>query len=332
MAKIIIIGKKIADEKYLPILEKFKCGYSRFLFPSNEIFSSRLDYIVDYIEKGTISENELNDKFRSNDFFRESEEQDWEKLWRWSELEDDVFIKLRDKVWTQFTKGEISKIPDLMHIAGIFMLLIHKKLLLHKKKEDIVSRSEQIFEKIFENNSTYLKEYVKNYASHSSNPVHFHKSFDLDEFKKTEKFLGEKVKDYQTKISSDFTKKLFEEITEDSINLLDTNLKETFPDGNRPYNRTTIFKEVDGKKLGERIKSFKNKSIGDFDAFIHRRYHNVNLENYKEDITCLVDLKEELEKNRDPNKPLDEKYPIKNNALNAFIEELEKCVEKIKAI
>ena len=124
-----------------------------------------------------------------------------------------------------------------MHIAGIFMLLIDENLLLHKKKDDIVSRSMSILEKIFENNSTYLKEYVKNYASHSSpNRVHFHKPFDLDEFKKIEKFLGEKVKDYQTKISSDFTKKLFEEITEDSINLLDTNLKETFPDGNRPYN------------------------------------------------------------------------------------------------
>ena len=326
--------KKIADEKYLPILEKFKCRHSGFLFPSNEIFPSPLDYIVDYIKKGTISENELNDKSRSNGFFMEYEEQDWKKLRGWWKLEDDVFIKLRDKVWTQFTKGEISEITDLLDIAGIFISLIHAKLLLHKKEEDIVSRSEQILKTIFEKNSTYLKEQIKYHIKFGSNDVdlfHQYQSFDSHEFKEIKKFLGEKVKNHQTKISVAFRKKLFEEITEDSINLLDTNLKETFPDGNGPYNRTAIFKEVDGKKLGERIKSFKNESIGDFHAFIHRRY--VNLENYhKEDITCLVGLKEELEKNRDPNKPLDEKYPIKNYTLNAFIKELEKCVKKIKGI
>ena len=314
----LIMGK-IEGKNYKPISDKFELKYLTFNFYPTII----LNYI-----KGTIPENELNDGIKSTDFFREyEEEQDWEKLWRWRTLEYKEFRELKDKVWKQFTKGEISKIPDLMHIAGIFMLLIHEKLLPHKKKEDIVSRSEQILEKIFENNSTYLKEYVKNYASHSSpNPVHLHKSFVLDEFKKIEKFLGEKVKDYQTKISVAFTKKLFEEITEDSINLLDTNLRETLPDGSRPYNRTAIFKEVDGKKLGERIKSFKNKSIEDFHAFIYRRY-NVNLENYhKEDITCLVDLKKELKKNRDPDKKL------KNNTLDALIKKLEKYVEKIKGI
>ena len=320
--------KKIADEKYLPILEKFKCGYSRFLFPSNEMFSSPLDYIVDYIEKGTISENELNDKFRSNNFFREYEEQDWEKLWGWQKLEDDVFIKLRDKVWTQFTEGEISEITVLLYIAGIFMFLIHENLF-HKKKEDIVLKSKEILKKIFENNSRELREQVKDNIKFGSNDAYLFQQypfFDSNEFKEIIEFLGEKIKDYQTKISSDFTKKLFEEITEDSINLLDINLGEILLDGNRPYNRTAIFKEVDGKKLGERIKSFKNKSIGDFYGFIHRRY-NVNLENYhKEDITCLVDLKKELEENRDPDKLL------KNNTLNALIKELEKCVEKIKGI
>ena len=319
--------KKIADEKYLPILEEFECVRSRFLFPSNEMFSSPLDYIVDYIEKGTISENELNDKFRSNDFFREYEEQDWEKLWRWRELEDKEFRELKDKVWTQFTEGEISEITVLLYIAGIFMFLIHENLF-HKKKEDIVLKSKQVLEKIFENNSIELREQVKDNIEFGSNDVdlfHRYPLFDSNEFKEIIKFLGEKVKDYQTKISVAFTKKLFEEITEDSINLLDINLGKTFPDGNGPYNRTAIFKEVDGKKLGERIKSFKNKSIGDFHAFIHRRY-NVIEHYHKEDITCLVDLKEELEKNRDPDKPL------KNYTLNAFIKELEECVEKIKGI
>ena len=317
--------KKIADEKYLPILKEFKYRYSRFLFPSNEMFSS----LLDYIEKGTISENELNDEIKSTDFFMEYEEQDWGKLWRWweLELEDDVFSELKDKVWTQFTKGEISEITDLLHIAGIFISLIDKDLF-HEKKEDVVSRSKQVLEKIFENNSIELREQVKDNIKFGSNSVdlfHQYQSFNLNEFKEIKKFLGEKVKDYQTKISVAFTKKLFEEITEDSINLLDINLGKTFPDGNGPYNRTAIFKEVDGKKLGERIKSFKNKSIGDFHAFIHRRY-NVIEHYHKEDITCLVDLKEELEKNRDPDKPL------KNYTLNAFIKELEKCVEKIKGI
>ena len=207
--------KKIADEKYLPILEEFKCRDSQFLFPSDEMFSFLLDYIVDYIEKGTISENELNDKFRSNRFFRESEEQDWEKLRGWRELEDDVFIKLRDKVWTQFTKGEILEITVLLHIAGIFMLLIHEKLLLHKKEEDIVSRSKQILKKIFENNSTDIKEQIKYHIKFGSNDVdrfHQYQSFDLSEFKEKKNSWMKKLKIIKQKflltLQKNFLKKL----------------------------------------------------------------------------------------------------------------------------
>ena len=328
-----LINGKIEGKNYKPISDKFKLKYLTFNF-------YRI-IILNYIKKGTISENELNDEIESTNFFRKT--QDWEKLCRWAELEDDMFIGLKDKVWKQFTKGKISDPSVLMHIAGIFMFLTDENLF-HKKKEDIVSRSMSILEKIFKNNSTFLKPCIKRYISNmkystgggglkhltvdSSGRRYY--STKLPEFIEIQNFSYETVLNFIDRIFADLTKEFFKEITEDSVNLLPSNLysklEEALPYGSDLRDRTAIFQAVDGKKLGDRIKSFKNKSIRDFQSFIRNQY-SVKLTEYrKNDITCLVDLKKELEKNRDPDKP------IKYLSLNALIKELEKCVEKIKGI
>jgi len=314
---------KIAERKYSSILDKFGCYHSTYVFS--------LSKIVGYIEKGFISKNELNGEIKSNTFFRKDEEKDWEKLWWWRVLEDETFNDLKDIVWKQFSKGDFSETTSLLHVAGIFISLINEGLL-NKKKSFVISKSKQILKKIFENNTTYAKHHIA-YGLMGSSMGKQYQSLDSPEFIELKAFLDKKVKDLQAQMSIDYMKELFERISEDSVNLLYSKLKETIPDGSDCYERTAIFKTVDGKKLGKKIKSFKTKSIMDFKSFIHSRYYpeerysNIRLEEYhKDDITCLVDLRTELGKN------MKSREKIKNRMLNKLIQELEIIVDKINKI
>lgn len=284
-----------------------------------------------YIEKGFISKDELNGEIKSNTFFRKDEEQDWEKLWWWRVLEDETFNELKDIVWKQFYKGEFSETTSLLHVAGIFISLINEGLL-NKKKAFVVSKSKQILMKIFENNTTYAKHHIA-YGLMDSSWGKQYQSFNLPEFIELKVFLDKKVKDSQAQVTVDYMKELFEDISEESVNLLNRKLKETIPDGSDWYERTAIFKTVDGKKLGKKIKTFKTKSIMDFKFFIHSRYYpeesytNVRLEEYhKDDITCLVDLRTEL------GKSMKSREKIKNRMLNELIQELETIIDKLNKI
>jgi len=314
---------KVAERKYNSILDKFECYHSTYVFP--------LRKIVGYIEKGFISKNELNGEIKSNAFFRKDEEQDWEKLWWWRVIEDEAFNNLTDIVWKQFSKGEFTETTSLLHVAGIFISLINEGLL-KKKKSFVVSKSKQILKTIFKNNTTYAKHHIA-YGLMNGSWGKEYQSFNSPEFIELKVFLDKEVKDSQAQASVDYMKELFEEITEDSVNLLYSKLKETIPDGSDWYERTAVFKTVDGQKLGKKVKSFKTKAIMDFKSFIHSRYYpeerytNVRLESYhKDDIPCLVDLRTELGKN------MKSREKIKNRMLKELIQELEVIVDKINKI
>jgi len=314
---------KETESKYNSILENLNVFHSSYVFS--------ISSILGYIEKGFISKEDLNNEIKSNTFFRKDKEQDWEKLWWWNFLADESFVDLRDNVWLQFSTSDIKETTVLLHIAGIFITLINEKLI-DKRKEYVVSKSKKILNDIFANNKTYSQHHIA-YGLMDGSWGKQYQALNSPEFIELKSFLDKKVKDSQSAICIDYMKELFEDISEESICLLNGRLKEPLPDGSDWYERTAIFKTVNGRKLGKRIKSFKARAIFDFKSFIHTRYYpeeryvNVRLENYhKDDISCLVDLRTELEKKMKSHER------IKNRMLNELIIELEVIITKINQI
>jgi len=290
-----------------------------------------LGSIVSYIQKGFLSKELLNKELNSNNFFRKDKEQDWEKLWWWRVLDDKLFSELRDKVWLQFYNGDVTETTILLHMTGIFLALINEKLI-NKRKDFVITKSKQILDKIFRNNPNFSKKHIA-YGFGDGSWGKQYQSYNSPEFNEIKSYLDKKVKDSQAIISIDFMKEVFEGITEDSVNQLYSKLKENLPDGRGWYESTAIFKTIDGKKLGKRIKSFNSKAILDFNSFIHNRYSpeerysNAKLESYhKDDISCLVEMRSELGRN------LKTRERIKNRMLNEFILELETIIKKIEEI
>lgn len=314
----------VIENKYESILTKYK------IFHSSHIIS--VDSILKYIEKGHLPKSELNQELESNVFFRQYKTQDWELLWEWNSLEDDYFKELCNKVWKQFHDGEIKSIPILLHIVGIFISLIDKNLL-NKNKKYVVTKAKQIINSYYKDESTPIKHLISQWTKWEHSYQKGYQSRDTPEFKELKNYIEEKVSETQLSYTKNYLKKLFEEVTEDSVYKLNSKLKETTPESGEYYERTAIFKNINGKKVGRRIKSFKTKVIDEFYWFLHTRYYpeetysNAKLEEYhKNEVKFLEDLKVELGKN------MKSREKIKNLVLNDFINKLEAIIIKINNI
>jgi hypothetical protein len=313
---------KVAERKYNSRLEKFNCYHSSYVFPITKI--------VSYIENGFISKKDLNDSIKSNTFFRKDVEQDWEKLWYWRTLDNNVFFQLRDTVWKDFSSGNINNIYITLHIASIFLNLIDEGLI-KKNKPYVVSKAKQIIKNLFKGLNAKDKQGLTSFRDFSWGKEY--QALQTDEFKEIQEFIIEQNNNLESNLYRDYTKNIFENITKDSVNDLYAKIEESLPNHQGTFNNTAIFKFVDGKKLGKKVKKFNPKAIFDFKDFIHIRYYpeekysNLKLERYlKDDLRCLKELREEL------GKDLKSRQPITSRIINDLIKDLDRIEKKINEI
>lgn len=311
---------KIAERKYNPILEKAGIYNSLYVFP--------IDNLIQYIEKGYISEQQLNTLLESSTFFLTDKTPNWEKLWRWRILDDKPFRELRDIVWKDFTRGDIKEPLVVTHIAGTLISLIDEDLL-HKNKKFIVTKAKQILNRICTND--YFKKHnmygilanAREYNADSSS-----------ELKEITDYLYTKLEEGRKYIYDDHVREIFENLqNENIIAQIYQKLAETLPDYSTQYEYSAIFHPVNGKRLGKKIKSFSSKSISDFKSFIHHRYYpeerysNGCLEKYhKDDKNCLVDLKNELSRN------IGKRNKIKYMSISDLVTEIDNVINKLNEI
>ncbi|MFW6272845.1 MAG: P-loop NTPase fold protein [bacterium] len=310
------------EAKYNPILNKYNIHYSSSVI--------QISTIINYIEKGFLNPTSLNNELKTNDFFREDTEQDWEKLWSWRFIDDKEFKKLRSSVWTTFYKGEIYDTTILLHIFGILINLVNNNLL-DKSKTFILKKSKRIIENIITQNQK--ASINKNYGIFEGAYGKQYQAIETDEYKELRDFLLKKIENQQAFESSSYLKDIFENLTDTNIDRIYRMLSEAVPDRRTTYENTPIFKNVDGRVLGRTIKKLNSKSIFDFKSFLHYRYFpeekysNVTLEKYhKEDLGCLEKFQKEISIN------LKKREKIKNRMLQDLNKELLTIIDKINKI
>jgi hypothetical protein len=310
------------ERKYSPILSE------------NSIIDSggviQISMIIDYIEKGFIEPVELNNELKTTAFFRSDTEQDWEKLWGWRFLNDKEFKELRKRVWSTFYKGDINDTTILLHISGILINLINQNLL-DKNSDFVVKKSMRIIETILKSKgSTSIRQ---NYGMFEGAWGKQYQSIETEEYKKLKNFLLDKIENKQLNESTSYLKSIFENISDTSFESIYAMFVEPTPDRRTVFENTAIFKPINGKLLGKKIKKMSSKAIYDFQLILHYRYYpeerysNGRLEKYhKEDLRCLIELQNEIGHNQKKREIL------KNKTLNELNEELALIITKIKDI
>ncbi|MCD8410863.1 hypothetical protein G1K52_10885 [Tenacibaculum finnmarkense] len=303
--------------KYKVVLKKHNIRHSK------EVFS--VEKIYYFISNGLLENDELNNEISNNIFFKKEEPHNWETLWSWRFLEDELFKEVRASVLKKFKNNEIKEIGVLFHIIGIFLELSNNNLLT-ESKESIIDKSKEIMQEIFtdlQKRKTYEK-----FSFRYSIKGKGIQAKETPEFNLLREYYENLEVQLQTIISKKHLQNLLENINDKFIDKIDEISKRDSDEA------VPFFKNIDGNKFGVNLINAQNSIISDFAYFISKRYDLENkrssdyLKYYKGELSFLIDLKKELENNVNEF----EKKLIKDYTVNKFIKELDEIINKFNKL
>lgn len=311
---------KDEEEKYNIVLRNHNCPNSNSVIP--------IPTIVEYLNNGYISEVEINEFVNSTPFFKQDKIQDWEKLWIWWDLNDTEFLYLREKVWGQFNQEHIDNLYIALHIAGLFFNLIDNGLF-NKSKITVLKKAKRIVNKLYKENKEENEASLACGIYSDNSWGKTYQNFESKEFKELIEYVNKHKERYLSVFISSFLKDIFYGLDDTNVSQLNSKLSEALPNRLGTFHNTSVFKHINGAKLGEIIKKLDPTSIKDFKFFIYYRYSSkdnmfhIISDNFIDDKPCLEALSIALTKNQKRTEQ------IKNMALKSLINEIGKSIEVI---
>lgn len=303
----------------------------RILIKENKLqgfkYTIPLENIVEYIKESYIHPNDLKTIIIDSECFRKDTLKSWEKLWYYTNLENNEFLPLHREVKEQFMKMQVDTIPELLQIASI-LLSIQQDGLDSLKKETIIAKSKKNIDCIFKKYSSTLRIETKEllHASHGKGYL----NRETKEFKEIFLYTEKKEKQKMLFLRDNRMKDYFENLTDDSLDTIFTVLDEGLPDRSGPYSMTPIFQNISVDKLAKRIVLLSNRSKYFFAEFIARRYYiegsRYKGEIYKhhtDDLDTLMKVKNILEKK------VKRLTLIDKMATNTIIQNLTSAINKL---
>lgn len=282
-------------------------------------------FITDFINNGYSNVLQLNSSIKENGFFRDSEEKDWEKLWRWEELEDDEFENSYNKVLDSLKNEEIENPYILLHIITTLVSLKNKGII-ESTEFDLVDLFKNRFEKIL---NKHKNEPFSRFGEHSWSKGY--RERESKEFKEIINYANDRIIEHNSQNKDDYLKQVFENINDENISQLQEKLDAPLPDRSSNYSLVPILTTVDGEKLASSLLNLTNKNLDLFFYFLNRRYYpekiysNGYLEPFNaQDKKCFIDVKNKFEEEIDSFSKI-KKHNLENhiNFLSELIKKLE---------
>ena len=118
------ISESSKKDKYSDCLSKYGIYTSYYSVPVSAICQFLTDGFIDNLDE-TLSQNM---------FFKNASQKDWERLWFYSNLENEELQKYALSVRTNISEGRIDNIPTLLHSVGVLFQLNNNKILRINKK------------------------------------------------------------------------------------------------------------------------------------------------------------------------------------------------------
>lgn len=112
-------------DKYSDCLSKYGIYSSHYSIPVASICQFLTDGYID----------NLSSIISKNVFFKNASQKDWERLWFYSNLENEDLLRYVSSVRNNIAQGDIESIPTLLHSAGVLLRLNNSKIIRINKKE-----------------------------------------------------------------------------------------------------------------------------------------------------------------------------------------------------
>lgn len=292
-----------------------------------------IKYYYSYIDTGGISSEVISNLLKKSVLISDNKPDDWEILWKWRNIDDNLFKQKLVLVWNKFKEQEISDIQVLLHISGILINLIEENLL-DKDVREIVQTANSITDKIILNTQSTIdidgswffeSSFQKEYQSKKS-----------EAFQDIIKYFIEVNNVNLNRKANDYLKEIFYTLDKYDVFHLTTKLNETNPFASSTYEMTAIFENLDPVEFIDVIGRMNNESINRFNYFLEKRYEVRRYTNrqtvYKKEISFFTNFKAELLKYKESfNKEANLKLYTLNNLIQRVEEVIKDIEEYVKA-
>ncbi len=238
-------NNSLEKDKYSDCLSKYGIYSSYYSVP--------VSAICKFISEGFI--DKLDETLSKNMFFKNALQMDWERLWFYSNLENEDLQQYAHSVRTNIAEGRIDNIPTLLHSAGVLFRLndsgiirINKKILLRDSKKTIAS----IIEKATSPDDDTL------YFSHESAYGKEYSGRGLPEFQALTVYCSNRLNRYQSEYRERTCKGVWESLSDhnfDNVTRLILRRQEIL--GRKGY-YANIFSGVNLRITANRIASLSN--------------------------------------------------------------------------
>lgn len=283
--------------------------------------------LIDFIKNGDYTDivNEINNSLIHA---KDRAEKDWERLWYWQQLDDEIFSFLLDSVSTSFFETEDFHVTEILHISGILFSLIDTKLYKKKSKGQIITRAKQLIKK------TNLVEFKDSRGFSMLTWGSWQKAYASD---KTEEFKSlviytreilENIKHHKSTIAVD---NIFYNITNDNVDELNQKIREYNEDLDNIIENTPMLANLNPNKFAQVILNLNNYGILILKHFFENRYLNVPLqEHQRQEKELLLKLHTKISKESNANK--NRGKVIRKHALNELNTIIKNSIDRLQIV
>lgn len=233
---------------------------------ANRLHIIAYDVIEDFIKNGFNKIEILNSAVKMSQFFSEKEQQHWEKLWNWEELDEDDFDNLYKEVVDYIKNKKVDNPYILLH-AIMIMISLKKNAIIKTIEFEPVPIFKENFERILEKNKnlSYLK-----FSDHFWSKSYREK--DSLEFKEITAYANERIAIHNQENKDNYLAQVFEELNNENLRDLQDKLDSPLPDRSSNYSSGPILEYIDAVKLAEKLLSLNSASLNAFFLFVEKRY------------------------------------------------------------
>lgn len=297
-------------DKYSDCLSKYGIYSSHYSVP--------VSAICQFLTEGFI--DNLDETLSKNMFFKNASQKDWERLWFYSNLENESLQQYVHSVRTNIAEGSIDNIPTLLHSAGVLFRLNNSKIIRINKKTLIRESKKTIDSIIGKATSPYD---ARVYFSYESAYGKAYSGSGLPEFQELTAYCSNRLKIYHNEFREQTCKRVWESLSDQSLDDVTQLIHRRHEILGRNDYDANIFSGVNLRIAADRIAELSNAAkvelYNDFFA-------------YKGDLHSSLEEKESMKKLvlllRQKSKSL--KLVDRDNVLS-IVSKIEQCITNNKS-
>ncbi|MCU0438416.1 MAG: KAP family NTPase [Raineya sp.] len=279
------------------------------------------DLWINLFKYGTLEKKILEDSIMNSVYFQHENAPDWVKLWKHSNLSDEEFESLSEKVYNQFKNLDVVDKYVLIQITCMLIYFSDMRLIQHTK-EHIISIAKGHINNLKAKKLLQINKY-EDFPDDNSHGLTYYNT-DITETQDFLKYIKLEAEGFQDKLYPQQALELLDNLNS-SIELFSRKVTVGNSD-DAIYYDTPILKFIPTQSFFEAFLRLSNKNKRDIPLIFKRRYQYEDYhKNLKDELPWLKNVSQLLTIERDKRKE-----KVSGLLIEKFCQTLEESIKKLE--